>query len=68
MVAVLIAAAMASRALMPVVMLLQPSARADGPRRQRPAARAGAGDDRQLFIAIGATAGLLPLTTPSRRW
>jgi adenosylcobinamide-GDP ribazoletransferase len=60
--AVLIAAAMASRALMPVVMLLQPSARAGGL-----AAAAGTPDPVRVmigaFVAIGAAVGLLPLPT-----
>jgi adenosylcobinamide-GDP ribazoletransferase len=58
--AVLIAAAMISRALMPVVMLLQPSAKADGL-----AATAGRPEPVRvmigLFIAIAAAVGLLPL-------
>ena len=46
--AVLVAAGMASRALMPVVMLLQPSAKADRPRGGSRPTGAGAGDARQL--------------------
>ena len=57
--AVLIAAAMASRAMMPVVMLLQPSARATGL-----AAEAGRPEPVRVmigtFIAIGAVVLLLP--------
>ena len=46
--AVLVAAAMASRAVMPVVMLLQPSARATGLAAETGPARAVPGDDRHL--------------------
>jgi adenosylcobinamide-GDP ribazoletransferase len=60
--AVLVAAAMASRALLPVVMLLQPSAKADGL-----AATAGRPDPVRVmlgtFLAIGAAVLLLPLPT-----
>ena len=60
--AVLIAAAMTSRAMIPVVMLLQPSAKAGGL-----AAAAGRPEPVRvmigLFIAIAATVGLLPLPT-----
>jgi len=58
--AVLVAAAMASRAVLPVVMLLQPSARATGL-----AAEAGRPEPLRVmigtFIAIGAVVLLLPL-------
>ena len=58
--AVLVAAAMASRAVMPVVMLLQPSARATGL-----AAETGRPEPFRVmigsFIAIGAVVLLLPL-------
>lgn len=57
---VLITAAMASRAVIPVVMLLQPSAREEGL-----AAAAGRPEPARVmigcFLAIGATAVLLPL-------
>jgi adenosylcobinamide-GDP ribazoletransferase len=59
--AVLVAAAMASRAVMPVVMLLQPSARATGL-----AAETGRPEPFKVmigtFIAIGAVVLLLPLS------
>jgi adenosylcobinamide-GDP ribazoletransferase len=58
--AVLVAGAMASRAVLPVVMLLQPSARADGL-----AAETGRPEPLRVmlgtFIAIGTVALLLPL-------
>ncbi len=58
--AVLIAAAMTSRAMIPVVMLLQPSAKADGL-----AAAAGRPEPVRvmigIFIAIAAAVALLPL-------
>ena len=60
--AVLIAAAMTSRAMIPVVMLLQPSAKAGGL-----AAAAGRPEPVRvmigLFIAIAAAVALLPLPT-----
>jgi adenosylcobinamide-GDP ribazoletransferase len=58
----LVTAAMASRAVMPVVMMLQPSAKADGL-----ANAAGRPDPFRVmlgaFVAIGAAAALLPLDT-----
>ena len=62
--AVLVAAGMASRALMPVVMLLQPSARADGL-----AAAAGRPEPVRVmigsFIAIGAVVPAAPAARSS---